>query len=55
MALNLKTNNKEPINIVYVKSANVWLYSIGRSRRGQAKTFAEIENIAKKENRKINR
>lgn len=55
MVLNLRTNNKEPINTAYVKTAGVWLYSIGRSREGQVKTFEDIEKLAKRENRRINR
>lgn len=47
--------NKENINVAYVKSAKVWLWSIGKSRTGQVKSFSEIERLSKKEKRSINK
>ena len=44
---------KEKINVADVKKANVWLWSIGRSRTGQFKTFEEVKKFAKKEDREI--
>lgn len=44
---------KEPINVAYVKIAKVWLWSIGRSRTGQVKSFDEIKKLAKREKREI--
>jgi len=47
--------DKEKINVAYVKSAKVWLWSIGKRRTGQVRSLKEINKLAKKENREISR